>query len=155
MLHAQQDSSSKSPVIKDSFDLLIQYMYRPADTAIATQGLMKEVRDTSGMYYMDIAVGKGDTAKQGRLVFIRMIGYRQDGTLFSTDFAKNKLYSFTIGDADVIRGLQAGVTGMREGGRRHLRVPSKAAYGAKGFGSARIPPNTTIEFDVELIKVER
>ena len=53
----------------------------------------------------------------------------------------------------MIRGWDAGVPGMRVGGRRKLTIPPSMAYGSQGSGS--IPPNSTLIFDIELLSVSR
>ena len=54
----------------------------------------------------------------------------------------------------MIAGWDEGVTGMRVGGRRELRIPSEMAYGRRGAGGV-IPPNASLVFDVELLEVRR
>lgn len=51
-----------------------------------------------------------------------------------------------------LQGWEEGVVGMKKNGRRLLIVPPPLAYGKKGLGS-RIPPNSTLLFDVEIKKV--
>ena len=61
-------------------------------------------------------------------------------------------FKFKLGAGQVIKGWDQGVKGMKVGGQRTLIIPSSLGYGARGAGGA-IPPNATLVFDVELMKV--
>ncbi|XP_042476576.1 peptidyl-prolyl cis-trans isomerase FKBP16-4, chloroplastic-like isoform X4 [Macadamia integrifolia] len=65
-------------------------------------------------------------------------------------------YGFDVGQSEkgsVLKGLDLGVEGMRVGGQRLLIVPPNLAYGSKGV--QEIPPNATIELDVELLAIKQ
>ena len=53
----------------------------------------------------------------------------------------------------VIQGWDQGVVGMREGGRRLLKIPSDLAYGEAGSGTS-IGPNTPLVFVVDLLRIQ-
>jgi FKBP-type peptidyl-prolyl cis-trans isomerase len=55
----------------------------------------------------------------------------------------------------VIKGLDMGVEGMKEGGKRKLTIPSSLAYGSQDVGNGLIPANSTLIFEVELVKVSK
>ncbi|KAG4996280.1 hypothetical protein JHK82_027092 [Glycine max] len=65
-------------------------------------------------------------------------------------------YGFDVGQSErgtVLKGLDLGVQGMRVGGQRLLIVPPELAYGSKGV--QEIPPNSTIELDIELLSIKQ
>ncbi len=57
------------------------------------------------------------------------------------------------GVGEVIKGWDKGVLGMRVGDKRKLTVPPQMAYGPSGIKGA-IPPNATLEFDIQLVNVK-
>ena len=59
----------------------------------------------------------------------------------------------TPGVGEVIKGWDLGVEGMRVGDKRRLVIPPQLAYGSGGI-KGTIPPNATLEFDVELVDVK-
>ena len=61
-------------------------------------------------------------------------------------------FEFVQGSHHVIKGWEHGLVGACAGDTRHLIVPSRLAYGAKGAGR-QIPPNTALAFDIEVVSV--
>lgn len=106
----------------------------------------------SGVKYETLTEGNGDEAKPGQTVTVHYTGTFEDGKKFDSSRDRGQPFPFTIGGHGVIRGWEEGVAGMKVGERRKLTIPAEAAYGATGKGD--IPPNTTLVFDIELLKVE-
>ena len=79
-------------------------------------------------------------------------GTLTDGTKFDLSKDRGRPFSFRLGGGQVIRGWDEGVVGMREGGVRKLTVPPHMGYGDRAAG--KIPANSTLVFEIELIKVE-
>lgn len=107
------------------------------------------VRDTKeGLHIEELVVGTGGTPKPGRPVFVRYRGMLDSGKVF--DRSGKKPFRFVFGAGQVIRGWDLGLADMRVGGKRRLRIPPALAYGKEASGP--IPPNSTLTFEVELVK---
>jgi len=117
----------------------------------------KEVTTPSGLKYTDLVVGKGDEAKKGDKVDVHYTGWfynnAKRGDKFDSSVGKSP-FAVTVGAGQVIKGWDEGIQGMRVGGKRQLIIPPDLAYGARGYPGA-IPPNSTLEFEVELLKVSK
>jgi FKBP-type peptidyl-prolyl cis-trans isomerase len=105
----------------------------------------------SGVEYWDIVVGTGATATFGKMVGVHYTGWLADGTKFDSSVDRGKPVAFPLGVGKVIRGWDDGIVGMKVGGKRQLRVPASAGYGARGDG--KVPPNAVLIFDVQLLAV--
>jgi peptidylprolyl isomerase len=101
----------------------------------------------------DLTVGTGAEAKNGDTVSVLYTGTLDDGTVFDASANHgNTPFSFTLGAGQVIKGWDEGVLGMKVGGKRELVIPASLGYGAQGAGGV-IPPNATLHFTVELLRV--
>jgi FKBP-type peptidyl-prolyl cis-trans isomerase FkpA len=98
-------------------------------------------------------VGTGDEARTGQRVTVHYTGWLTNGTKFDSSRDRGDPFAFALGRGQVIHGWDEGVAGMRVGGQRRLIIPPDLGYGARGAGGV-IPPNATLVFDVELLKVQ-
>ncbi|PSO49119.1 MAG: peptidylprolyl isomerase [Cyanobacteria bacterium SW_9_44_58] len=109
-------------------------------------------RMESGLRYVDIEQGNGKTPQQGDTVVVHYTGSLSDGTKFDSSRDRDRPFSFTLGEGQVIEGWEKGISTMQVGGRRQLIIPPELGYGQKGAGGV-IPPNATLIFDVELLRI--
>jgi FKBP-type peptidyl-prolyl cis-trans isomerase len=120
-----------------------------APTKVTGEG----VKTDSGLQYWDIRVGNGEVAKEGSRVRVHYTGWLTTGKKFDSSVDAGTPFDFTIGNGEVIKGWEEGVTGMRVGGKRQLRIPPGLGYGASGYPPV-IPANATLIFDIKLLGVQ-
>ena len=125
---------------------------------IAALGQAKVNATKSGLKYIDHTVGAGDEAVSGATVQVHYTGWLyvdgKRGSKFDSSVG-GAPFSFTLGQKRVIAGWEEGVQGMKVGGKRELIIPPDLAYGARNVGNGLIPPNSTLDFEVELLKVTK
>jgi FKBP-type peptidyl-prolyl cis-trans isomerase FkpA len=108
----------------------------------------------------DLAPGAGPPIAAGQTAGVAYMGWIFDpgapdlkGRLFDSSQAGGAPLKFNLGAAQVIKGWDEGVLGMKVHGRRRLIIPPELAYGDRGAGAV-IPPGATLIFDVELVSIE-
>ncbi|HZY42257.1 MAG TPA: FKBP-type peptidyl-prolyl cis-trans isomerase [Anaerolineae bacterium] len=107
----------------------------------------------SGLKYVDLVVGTGDSPAVTDLVTVHYTGTLDNGTVFDASRQHGGPASFPLNR--VIKGWTEGVSTMKIGGVRKLVIPPDLAYGAQGEGNGVIPPNATLTFIVELLEVPK
>ncbi|MBA3613642.1 MAG: FKBP-type peptidyl-prolyl cis-trans isomerase [Nitrospirales bacterium] len=127
--------------------LLIVFVFNPLSGKAAEKST---VTTTSGLQYVDLALGTGREAHAGETAIVHYTGTLTDGTKFDSSKDRNSPFSFRLGAGSVIKGWDEGVEGMNIGGIRKLVIPPQLGYGSRGAGSA-VPPNATLIFEVELL----
>ena len=111
---------------------------------------------TNQLQIIDESVGTGAAAAAGDTVTVNYVGAFTNGTVFdaSANHPETKNgFTFTLGAGQVIAGWDEGIVGMKVGGKRKLIVPPALGYGSQDYGP--IPGNSTLVFEVELLKVQK
>ena len=106
----------------------------------------------SGLQYEVVTEGTGASPKTSDKVKVHYKGSLIDGTEFDSSYARGQPVEFPLGN--VIPGWTEGLQLMKVGGKSKLYIPSQLAYGERGAG-AKIGPNETLVFEVELLNVEK
>jgi FKBP-type peptidyl-prolyl cis-trans isomerase len=135
--------------------LAIVPLWAQTDTSAPTKVTGKPKTTASGVQYWDITVGTGTQASSGKMVKVNYTGWLTNGKKFDSSVDRGTPFSFKLGAMQVIKGWDEGVAGMKIGGKRQLKIPPEAGYGAQGVGGGLIPPNSTLVFDVELLDVSK
>ncbi len=92
----------------------------------------------------------GDVAKKGDKISIHFTGTVLDGGVFDDSHGRGA-FNFWVGESMVLPGLDQGLLGMKEGELRLVTVPPALGYG--NDAKPKIPPRSTLVFEVELLDV--
>ncbi|XP_030391382.1 FK506-binding protein 15 isoform X1 [Gopherus evgoodei] len=107
--------------------------------------------------YQDLIVGEGQGLEVGDSLEVAYTGWLFQnnglGQVFDSNINKDKLLRLKLGSGKVIKGWEEGMMGMKKGGRRLLIIPPAWAYGSQGVAN-RIPPDSTLVFEVEVKRVK-
>lgn len=106
----------------------------------------------SGLQYVVVEEGSGDTPKKGSMVTVHYTGKLLNGTKFDSSYDRKKPIDFPVGAGHVIKGWDEALMGMKKGEKRVLIIPPNLGYGPSGRGP--IPPNAYMVFDVELVNFQ-
>ena len=121
----------------------------------------KEIEEAKAkLKVIDIKIGEGETVKEGDIITVAYTGKLDNGNIFDSTtkwdpvYKKNRLepFTFTLGTGSVIKGWDLGLADMKVGGKRHLDIPAKLAYGDDE--QYKIPANSDLHFDIELLSID-
>ncbi len=105
----------------------------------------------SGLQYKVVKAGSGSKPTASSTVEVHYRGTLIDGTEFDSSYSRGQPATFPVNG--VIKGWTEALQLMQEGAKWQLFIPSELAYGSRGTG-ADIGPNSTLIFDVELLKIK-
>jgi len=100
----------------------------------------------------EVESGTGAEVVKGSTVTIHYVGNTDTGVQFTNSYTTGEPYTVTLGEGKLIEGLEQGLFGMKEGGRRAVVVPARFAYGSRQVGP--IAPNSPLVFVVEVLAVQ-
>ncbi|GMG98907.1 hypothetical protein Nepgr_000747 [Nepenthes gracilis] len=135
----------------------------PKDATVSLKGIEGKKTDqkpseapsfSSGLIVEELEMGGSDgkIASAGKKVTVHFTLKLKDGGLIVQSTIESEPLKFRLGKGRVIGGLDVGVDGMREGGRRRLIIPPALGYGSEG-SALGVPPNSELIMDVDLIRV--
>lgn len=105
----------------------------------------------SGLGIYDETVGTGTAATATSTVTVQYTGWLASGCVFNSTYMPG-IGPVQLQLTQLIDGMKEGISTMKVGGERRIKIPAALAYGSQGV-SGHIPPNSTIIFDVKLLGV--
>lgn len=119
---------------------------------LSSKGL-KSTKTESGLHYVTLNEGVGVVPIKGNNVVIHYTAKLLAGEKkFDSSYDKKVPFDFALGWGLVIKGVDEGVSTMKEGEKRLLLIPSYLAYGEKGQHTI-VPSDSPVLYEVELLKV--
>lgn len=106
----------------------------------------------SGLVYRSLTDGKGASPSASDVVKVHYKGVLADGREFDSSYKRGEPIEFPLNR--VIPCWTEGVQKMKIGGKAKLTCPPGIAYGSRGAGGV-IPPNATLQFEVELLGISK
>jgi FKBP-type peptidyl-prolyl cis-trans isomerase len=107
----------------------------------------------SGLYFVEEVAGTGDLPRNYNTVTLHYKGSLLDGREFDRSVSGSPLI-MSMGSTTYIAGFFEGVQMMRKNGKAKLIIPWDIAYGASGSITGKVPPYSTIVFEVEIIDIK-
>ena len=105
----------------------------------------------SGLKYKVTHTTKGNTPNKGDKVVVHYTGKLTNDTVFDSSVKRGQPFQFQLGKGQVIGGWDEGIALLHKGEKATLIIPPSIGYGAQAMG--KIPANSTLIFDVELIDI--
>jgi peptidyl-prolyl cis-trans isomerase A (cyclophilin A) len=167
-----QPVTPETPVVIKSATIVGPYDMKPLDARVEalehqaqeaqekelTNFIQKTEQETgkkfektaSGLMYMVLKEGQGETPQHTDSVTVHYTGWLLDGKKFDSSVDRNQPFRFSL-RGGVIKGWLEGVALMKVGEKCKFVIPPDLAYGAAGRPG--IPPNSVLVFDVELLSI--
>lgn len=97
-------------------------------------------------------VTEGDVFKQGDRIAVHYIGMLSNGTMFDSSYERQAPFEYNFGQS-LIAGWDMGMADARKGLKRRLVIPGSLGYGERGNARAKIPPNATLVFSIDVLSI--
>lgn len=133
--------------------LAMPLAHAQADAASAAAKEAGAVVTPSGLVYRSLKDGKGANPTATDTVKVHYRGTFPDGKEFDSSYKRGEPIEFPLNG--VIKCWTEGVQKMKVGGKAKLTCPASIAYGERGAGGGVIPPNATLQFEVELLAIAK
>ena len=141
-------------VVVDATGMVGRFEYPPVLPGIDAHACRNEAAPMADaeLQIEKLVEGTGIVPKKGDRVSVHYTGRFTNGEKFDSSVDRGEPFDFVLGAGHVIRGWDLGVATMKVGDKVKMTIPPDLAYGRDGYPGA-IPPNSTLVFEVELLRV--
>merc|ERR1712070_84552 len=128
----------------------------PSGTIAREVNMTTPAPGCNGTAYTILKPGQGPAVAQGNTVTVHATGVvKETGKKFwSTKDPGQEPFTYQAGVGQVIKGWDQGLLGMTVGEERQVIIPAHEGYGANGFPAWGIPPNGTLDFELEVLEIK-
>lgn len=126
----------------------------PEDLEIVEKQWPEAKKTSTGLRYVMLKEGEGETAKPGDMLSVLYRGAILNGKVFDESEDPTQPFTFRLGRSMVIQGWDQGLQLMKKGAKMLLIIPSELGYGSRGSGPT-IPRNATLVFEIDLLEIKR
>ncbi|MEO0582963.1 MAG: FKBP-type peptidyl-prolyl cis-trans isomerase [Bacteroidota bacterium] len=105
-----------------------------------------------GLLYHIETAGEGKAPQAGEYAKVHYTGKFLDGRTFDSSVERNEPFVVPVGQQQVIRGWDIGLSLFPVGSKGTLYIPPELGYGTRGAGNV-IPPNASLMFEIEMLEV--
>jgi FKBP-type peptidyl-prolyl cis-trans isomerase FkpA len=151
-------STSAQPAVDtDVYVRKVQDLTRSRQAKVNEQFLARAAQEKgaqklpSGVIYKELQAGTGPSPKATDTVAVHYRGTLITGEEFDSSYRRNQVAEFPLNG--VIRCWTEGVQKMKVGGKAKLVCPAATAYGDRVRPGSKIPPNSVLQFEVELVNI--
>jgi peptidylprolyl isomerase len=128
--------------------------YKKGTEVSNSKDSLKTIRKENGLKIEVLKYGEGRLSATGDILSIHYIGRLENGDKFDSSIDRGVPFNFQLGAGNVVKGWDEGLLDMKVGEKRRLTIPPLLGYGSSMSSEGNIPPNATIVYEVELIKIE-
>lgn len=125
----------------------------PEDLAWVEKNFPDAKKSNTGIRYLEIEKGHGETAKRGQMVSLVYVGRLINGETFDQSIDPTKPFTFRLGRGKVIQGWDQIIRLMSPGDKWLVIIPPELAYGTRGQ-PPKIPPDATLVFTMQLVSID-
>ena len=126
----------------------------PADLEVVEKTWPGAKKTTTGVRYVILKEGQGDTPKPGDKVNVLYVGKLLGGTVFDQATEADKPFTFRVRREMVIEGWEQVLQLMKRGEKRLVIIPPEMGYGTRGQ-PPKIGRNATLVFEIELLSFSK